>query len=289
MSPIKQTILTIFGVFTLILAIIVGWSSLYITPEGHVDVVKKFSKAEYVAEPGLNFKIPVISTTDTIEIRTRNLRITQLAAATKEQMPVTAIVSMNWLVKKESVLHLYKDYGSLEQFESRVIIPRFTALAKESISKYTAEEAINKRDLVSATLKTILVDSMKDLPIDISIVNIEDIALPEVYKKSIETKQTEKNLADAEVFKLQRQNLEAQKLVNTANAEADSIRAKAQAEAESISLKGKAEAEAIQAKARALNDSPLIVELTKAQNWDGALPTTVLGSNIPMLMQMPPK
>lgn len=289
MSPLKQTILTIFGVLTLILAIIVGWSSWYITPEGHVDVVKKFSKAEYVAEPGLNFKIPVISTTDTIEIRTRNLRITQLAAATKEQMPVTAIVSMNWLVKKESVLHLYKDYGSLEQFESRVIIPRFTALAKESISKYTAEEAINKRDLVSATLKTILVDSMKDLPIDISIVNIEDIALPEVYKKSIETKQTEKNLADAEVFKLQRQNLEAQKLVNTANAEADSIRAKAQAEAESISLKGKAEAEAIQAKARALNDSPLIVELTKAQNWDGKLPVTVMGSNIPMLMQMPTK
>lgn len=289
MSPLKQTILTIFGVLTLILAITVGWSSWYITPEGHVDVVKKFSKAEYVAEPGLNFKIPVISTTDTIEIRTRNLRITQLAAATKEQMPVAAIVSMNWLVKKESVLHLYKDYGSLEQFESRVIIPRFTALAKESISKYTAEEAINKRDLVSATLKTILVDSMKDLPIDISIVNIEDIALPEVYKKSIETKQTEKNLADAEVFKLQRQNLEAQKLVNTANAEADSIRAKAQAEAESISLKGKAEAEAIQAKARALNDSPLIVELTKAQNWNGALPTTVLGSNIPMLMQMPTK
>jgi len=204
-------------------------------------------------------------------------------------MPVTAIVSMNWLVKKESVLHLYKDYGSLEQFESRVIIPRFTALAKESISKYTAEEAINKRDLVSATLKTTLVDSMKDLPVDISIVNIEDITLPEVYKKSIETKQTEKNLADAEVFKLQRQNLEAQKLVNTANAEADSIRARAQAEAESISLKGRAEAEAIQAKAKALNDNPLIVELTKAQNWNGQLPNTVMGSNIPMLMQMPSK
>lgn len=34
MSPLKQTILTIFGVFTLILAIIVGWSSWYITPEG---------------------------------------------------------------------------------------------------------------------------------------------------------------------------------------------------------------------------------------------------------------
>lgn len=184
----SYTIKAFLAIFTPIVLILILFFSVFITPEGHVDVVKKFSKAEYVAEPGLNFKIPVISTTDTIEIRTRNLRITQLAAATKEQMPVTAIVSMNWLVKKESVLHLYKDYGSLEQFESRVIIPRFTALAKESISKYTAEEAINKRDLVSATLKTTLVDSMKDLPVDISIVNIEDIALPEVYKKSIETK-----------------------------------------------------------------------------------------------------
>ena len=34
MSPLKQTLLSFFGVFILILAIIVGWSSWYITPEG---------------------------------------------------------------------------------------------------------------------------------------------------------------------------------------------------------------------------------------------------------------
>ena len=43
----------------------------FITKEGHVDVVKRFGKAISVAQPGLNFKIPLIDTTDTIEIRTR--------------------------------------------------------------------------------------------------------------------------------------------------------------------------------------------------------------------------
>ncbi|MFT6693013.1 MAG: hypothetical protein ACJAXH_003563, partial [Colwellia sp.] len=43
-------------------------------------------------------------------------------------------------------------------------------------------------------------------------------------------------------------------------------------------------AEAITAKAKALGNNPLIVKLTEAQNWDGKLPATMLGSsNMPIL------
>jgi len=56
------------------------------------------------------------------------------------------------------------------------------------------------------------------------------------------------------------------------------------AEAKAIKLKGLAEAEAITAKAKALGNNPLIVKLTEAQNWDGKLPATMLGSqNMPIL------
>ena len=99
-------------------------------------------------------------------------------------------------------------------------------------------------------------------------------------------KQTEKNLADAEVFKLEKQNLEAQRAVNTANAEAQSITVKAKAEADAIKLKGEAEAKAIEAKSKALQGNPLIVELTKAQQWNGALPTYSLGEGSNFLLDM---
>ena len=276
-----STLVAILAIFSFIIV----WASWFITPEGHVDIVKRFSKAEYIAEPGLNFKIPLIDTTSTIEVRTIKNAET-MEASTSEQMPVTVAASMNWTVAKTQVLHLFKDYGSLEQFESRVIDPRFRAIVKESVAKYKAEDTIGKRDEVTNKIRDAITASMKDLPIDISAINIENIVLPANYLKSIETKQTEKNLADAEVFKLEKQNLEAQRVVNTAKAEAESTTVRAKADAEAITLKGQAEASAIKAKAEALGANSQIVELTKATQWNGVLPTTSLSSQSPILFNV---
>ena len=285
MSDTKLKVASGLIILGTVFSVIVLLTSFFITKEGHVDVVKRFGKAIYVAQPGLNFKIPLIDTTDTIEIRTRK-NVEEMSAATAEQMPVTTTVSMNWAVESQTVLDLYKAYGSLEQFEQRVIDPKFRAIAKESVAKFTAEETINKRDLVEQRLRDSLIQALQDLPIKISSLNIENIELPKNYLQSIEVKQTEKNLADAEVFKLEKQNLEAQRAVNTANAEAQSITVKAKAEADAIKLKGEAEAKAIEAKSKALQGNPLIVELTKAQQWNGALPTYSLGEGSNFLLDM---
>ena len=282
MSPTTKTTLIFTGITAFL---IIAFTTAFITPEGHVDVVKRFGKATHITQPGLNFKLPLVDTNDTIEVRTRK-NVEEMSAATAEQMPVTTTVSMNWAVEPQTVLDLYKAYGSLEQFEQRVIDPKFRAIAKESVAKFTAEETINKRDLVEQRLRDSLIQALQDLPIKISSLNIENIELPKNYLQSIEVKQTEKNLADAEVFKLEKQNLEAQRAVNTANAEAQSITVKAKAEADAIKLKGEAEAKAIEAKSKALQGNPLIVELTKAQQWNGALPTYSLGEGSNFLLDM---
>ena len=285
MSNIKLKVASGLIIFGTIFSAIVLLTSFFITKEGHVDVVKRFGKAISVAQPGLNFKIPLIDTTDTIEIRTRK-NVEEMSAATAEQMPVSATVSMNWSANQETILDLYKAYGSLEQFEFRVIDPKFRAITKESIAKFTAEETINKRDQVEQRLRDYLTTATQDLPIKISSLNIENIELPKNYLQSIEVKQTEKNLADAEVFKLEKQNLEAQRAVNTANADAQSITLRAKAEADAIKLKGEAEAKAIEAKSKALQGNPLIVQLTQAQQWDGKLPTHMMGEGSNFLLDM---
>ncbi len=285
MSNIKLKVTSGAIIIGAIFGLIILFSSWFITKEGHVDVVKRFGKAISVAQPGLNFKIPLIDTTDTIEIRTRK-NMEEMSAATAEQMPVSATVSMNWSANQETILELYKAYGSLEQFEFRVIDPKFRAITKESIAKFTAEETINKRDQVEQRLRDYLTTATQDLPIKISSLNIENIELPKNYLQSIEVKQTEKNLADAEVFKLEKQNLEAQRAVNTANADAQSITLRAKAEADAIKLKGEAEAKAIEAKSKALQGNPLIVQLTQAQQWDGKLPTHMMGEGSNFLLDM---
>ena len=270
-------------IITAVVAVIIFFSSVYTVNEGHIGIVKRFSEAKEQVNPGLHFKVPFIDSVEEIEVRTRKNE-EKMASSTKEQMPVTIIVSVNWTVDKTAALELFRQYGGLTQFENRILDPRFRSATKDVIPRYDAERLIQDRASAIQAIEANFIEEMKDFPVTVDNIQIENIQLPAKYLTSIETKQTEKNLADAEKHKLARQNLEAQRDVNTAKAKADGIKLVAIAEAESIRIKGLAEAEAITAKAKALGNNPLIVKLTEAQNWDGKLPATMLGSsNMPIL------
>jgi regulator of protease activity HflC (stomatin/prohibitin superfamily) len=268
---------------TVVVALIILTSSVYTVNEGHIGIVKRFSEAKEQVNPGLHFKMPFIDSVEEIEVRTRKNE-ERMASSTKEQMPVTISVSVNWTVDKTAALELFRQYGGLSQFESRILDPRFRSATKDVIPRFDAEKLIKDRATAIQAIEANLIEEMKEFPVTVDNIQIENIQLPAKYLTSIETKQTEKNLAAAEEHKLARQNLEAQRDVNTAKAKADGIRAVAIAEAEAIRIKGLAEAEAITAKAKALGNNPLIVKLTEAQNWDGKLPATMLGGqNMPIL------
>lgn len=274
--PIKTSLMGFAGAVCL-------YSSIYTVNEGHIGIVKRFSEAKEQVNPGLHFKVPFVDSVEEIEVRTRKNE-EKMASSTKEQMPVTISVSVNWTVDKAAALELFRQYGGLSQFESRILDPRFRSATKDVIPKFDAEKLIQDRATAIQAIEANLIEEMKDFPVTVDNIQIENIKLPTKYLTSIETKQTEKNLAAAEEHKLARQNLEAQRDVNTAKARADGIKLVAIAEAEAIKIKGLAEAEAITAKAKALGDNPLIVKLTEAQNWDGKLPATILGQqNMPIL------
>jgi len=274
--PVIPIVIVLLVVISLI-------GSVYTVNEGHIGIVKRFSEAKEQVSPGLHFKVPFIDSVEEIEVRTRKNE-EKMASSTQEQMPVTLLVSVNWTVDKSAALDLYRQYGGLSQFESRILDPRFRSATKDVIPKYDAEQLIQDRASAIQAIETSFIEEMKSFPVSVDNIQIENIILPKKYLSSIETKQTEKNLAAAEKHKLARQNLEAQRAVNTAKAKADGIELIAIADAKAIKLRGLAEAEAIQAKAKALRNNPLIVKLTEAQNWDGKLPATMLGGqNMPIL------
>jgi len=263
-------------------------SSFYTVSEGHVGVIKRFGEAKSQENPGLHFKVPFIETVEMIEVRTRK-NAEKMASSTKEQMPVTVEVSVNWTVNKEAALDLFKKYGGLTQFEQRILDPRFRSATKDTIPQFEAEQLIQDRASAIQGIEHRLAQEMEGFPVVVDNIQIENIQLPTKYINSIEIKQTEKNLAAAEEHKLERQRLEALRAVNTADAEAKGILKIAEAEAQAIILKGRAEAQAIDLKAKALENSPLIVKLTEAQRWDGKLPTTLLGQGTMPIMDMRPK
>ena len=277
-----------------IFLLIILFGSLYTVEEGHVGIKKRFSEAVAQVDPGLHIKLPLVESITEMEFRTRK-NVESMTSSTSEQMPVTVTVSVNWTVNKIAALELYRKYGGLSQFENRILDPRFRAATKDIIPHATAEELIRDRSSSVAGIEEALAIAMADFPVVVDSVQIENITLPIKYIASIETKQTEKNLAAAEEHKLARQALTAEQAVNTAKATRDatmatadgraySIVEQAKADATAIEVKGLAEAAAIKAKSTALKNNPLIVKLTEAQNWNGQLPHTMLsGGALPIM------
>ena len=269
---------------------------MFTVQEGNIGVIKRFGEATQQVNPGLHMKIPFVDTVEVMEIRTRK-NVEKLNASTHEQMPITAEISINWTVQRDQAFDLFVKYGGLTQFETRILDPKLRSAAKDALSKYKAEEIIQNRGQVIGQIEELLVTEMKDYPVKLDSAQLENLILPAKYIQSIETKQTEKNLAAAEKHRLERQKLEAQREVNTANAQRDaakatadgkaySIKTEAIAEAGAIKLKGLAEAEAIKKKAVALKASSTLVDYVRAQQWDGKMPQTMMGSGQNVLWNM---
>ena len=271
-------------------------SGIYTIEEGHVGIVKRWGKAVNAVDPGLNFKMPYMETVEELEIRQRKNE-EELSASTSETMPITAKVSINWSVIKEQALEMYVGYGGLSQFESRILDPRLRSATKEAIAKHPADMIIQQREVIIGDIQTSLSKTMEGFPVELGSVQLEDLELPANYLQAIEEKQREKELAKAEEHRLTKQQHTAQQAVNTANAERDAQKARAdgmayeintlaEADATAIKLRGTAEAEAIQKKADAIANNQTLVEYTRALNWDGKMPTTMMGEGTNVLWGM---
>jgi regulator of protease activity HflC (stomatin/prohibitin superfamily) len=278
--------LTFIVVFALI------YMSVYTIQEGSVGIVKRFGEAVNQVNPGLHFKIPFIDNVIEIDVRTRKYRL-QLPASTtgknkatgaiELQVPSTLIISANWNIPKENAMSIYQEYGSLQQYEDKILDPRVIRSTKATIAKYSIESLIAKREMVSNDLQDVLLKSLADFKGTLTEINIEDVALPAKVRGSIEAKQVAKQNFQTEKYTLDKQNLVAQREVNSAKASAESVTIRANAQAQAIIAVGQAEAKSIKAKSEALKANPLIIELTKAESWDGKVPRVSLGGNTPII------
>ena len=140
--------------------------------------------------------------------------------------------------------------------------------------------------MVRSAIEAALTDALAGKLATMSDINIEDVNWSPKIRAAVEKKQTAKLAFEEEQYKLDKQNLEAQQNVNTANAEAQAIETKSIAVAAQISREGQATAEAMEAKAKVLRENPELVDLIKAERWDGVLSKVQAGQGMNMLMDM---
>lgn len=282
---LSKSILKISGLSVLIvLFLFICFSGWYTVDAGERGVQLRNGAVTRTVDAGLYFKIPFIDSVKYINMRTQNLRFDQLSTYSTDQQPAQIKASVTFKVPATEAENIYLHFEDVRGLAFNTIERQVPNQIENVFGQYSAINAIRKRTQLTIDVNEAIKKSLEGYPIIIESVQIEDIDFSRAYEQSVEDRMK----AEVEV-QTQKQNLEKEKIsaeiaVTKAQAQADATLAQAKAEAEAVILKGQAEAKAIIAKTEALKGNSELVELTKAERWDGKLPTTVVpNSTLPFV------
>ena len=258
-------------------------ASYFTIDQGERGVVLRNGAFSYVAEPGLNFSVPIITSVEKISVQEKVSLYEGLQSYSKDQQPATMRVSVSFQIPVSEVSAVYSQYGTIDNLVSRLLDRQVPKVLEEVFGHFNAVTAIQDRINFGAEFQAALQKAVVG-PIVIKSVQIENIDFSSAYETSVENRM----LAEVEVQKV-RQNAEKEKItaeitVIKAQAAADSQVASAKAQAVATRLAGEAEAAAITAKGEALAKNPQLVDLIQAERWNGVLPTQMIPSGaVPFL------
>jgi regulator of protease activity HflC (stomatin/prohibitin superfamily) len=177
---------------------------------------------------------------------------------------------VNYAVQREKVPFIFGKYRrTLESIEEGFLKTTIYDAFRMTANSYTAEELISNRQIFETKVRTKLDDDLLKEGFIISQLT-SNLGYPETFKKAIEAKNN-----------AVQQSLTAENQVKTAEAQAKIKVATAEGNAQAMLATAKAEAESYRLKQSAI--TPMLLQQMWIQKWDGAMPTTQLGSGTNMM------
>jgi regulator of protease activity HflC (stomatin/prohibitin superfamily) len=231
---------------------------------GERGVVLNFGAVQkYVLGEGLHFRIPIVQKIVPIDVKVQK-SLTNSSASSSNLQEVSSEVALNYHVIPDKANVVFQSIGI--EFKERIIDPAVQEVVKAVSAKYTAEDLITKRALVSEAMRATLAERLLTSNIAVDAFSIVGFSFSKIYLEAIEAKQTAEQLALKATRDLDRIKIEAEQTVAAAKAQAESLRLqKANISAELIELRK------IEANLKAID------------KWNGILPQVTGSGAIPFI------
>lgn len=280
------------GAIVGILGIVIFMMTFFKVEQYERGVLTWFGAVSRVAEPGLNFKIPFAHSVHKIRTDVQTVSPQQAANTyTIDNQEVDIIFTVFYRVPADKVAFVYEN---VPDFRDRLFSMALDRL-KSEMGKVNATHVAEQRGKIREAINKVLSeDAARELGVQVTDFQLTNIDYTKSFRAAVEAAAAAKaNVETREQERIQAEKV-AQKMKVAAIGEADAQREKAKgnadaillnatAQAKAIQLKGEAEAKAIQAQAQALQQNQKLVELRKAEKWDGKLPVQFLSNVLPMM------
>lgn len=165
-----------------------------------------------------------------------------------------------------------------ETIKDTFIKPKIVAWTQEVSANYPVTDIFgDQRTAINSELDIYLKEKFDKYGIVIDTVNFTDISVDDETAAAIQKKVTAQQELELANIEAQTAKIQAEKDKQVAQIAAETKVIQAEAEAETIRIAAAAEADANREISASLTDE--LIDYTKAQTWNGQLPTTVLGGD----------
>ena len=270
----KRLIRTAATVVALLLLVV---SCVTYVPTGYTGIVTTFGKVhDTTLDAGISFKAPW---DNVIRMDNREQRFSfELEAFSKDIQEVDLKGSVNLNIDKSTAMNLYREVGT--DYINVLIAPRVQEDIKIVIARYTAETLVENRQVASDAMYDLLREELAAKGINVISIAIENLDFSDTFESAVEAKQVATQEKQRAKTQQEQQTMEAEQAAARkkieAEAAAEVVRIQADAEAYEIKTKADAEAEANEKIAATVTEE--LIDYTQAQNWNGKLPSTYIGS-----------
>lgn len=303
----RINLVKLIGSGLIALLLLVMFLATYFTvDQNERTVVTSWGKFSYVAEPGLHFKMPLRDAikdyaTDIHSFSTEK----PINTFTADNQEVDIVFTVQYRVPPDPkvIEWIFNNNRNYENNARAMVVDRVKVAMGTMNTQTIAAQRGQLRDRIFGMISE---DIKKEQQLEITDFQLTDLQFTKEYrqainqaaisKASVEQREYDRQAAVKEAERVKAAAIgEADKARETARGQADStmLNAKANAdarvlqataEARAIQLQGEAQAAAILAQAKALKEDIGLVELRKAERWDGKLPSSIYaGAPIPFL------
>lgn len=253
----NMTVRLFVTIVIVVLAVVIGASSMFTVQTGEVAIVKRFGKVMSTKGEGLNFKIPLVDTVEIITVREQTIRFgigeeySPISASTRDMQTVEIEVTVSDIVNDP--MKLYTSFTG--NHVRSLLVPRIRDAVQSNVAKYSIEQFVAQRAALASNIFNELKEELEPYGITLTNVSITNHDFSDSYEAAVEAKKVAEQEVETERQKQQKKIVEAESAVKLAELEIEKKTLQAQA--------NKIETESL---------SQQIITKYWIEKWDGKLP-----------------
>ena len=263
-----------------------AFDTYFTVDESERAVVTRWGKVVGTADPGFHTKMPLVNSVTKFPIDIQEVKPPKAVNTyTIDNQEIDVEFNVFYKIPPQNVQYIYT---YVPDYRQRLLVLATDRL-KAEMGQVNVTHVAEKRGQLRETIKGVIVNDAKSLGLEITDFQLSNLEYTKTFRAAVEQAAAQKAGVETREYEKQQSQKVAEQAqivaIGQANAAreqarglADATLLRAEAEAKSIRLKGEAEAYAIQAQAKALADNGNLVELRRAERWNGALPSQMFGA-----------